>query len=121
MPAPADDRRCLPHQFATERVSESVNGAHETRLSGVVADRRPDLGHHVGQARIHQTDARPDGTNEVVLGDCGRHPVEEQRQQLERLGRQVDRLASRRSRRWDRSDTNSPKFVLTLWKPWKTV
>src|SRR5262249_34918457 len=76
--------------LSAERVSARVHGADEARRTRTVGERAAKLGDEDAEVRVDDEGPRPQlGVQGVLVHDVG--PVlDEQPQQVERLGRQVD-------------------------------
>ena len=97
-----------------KRVAEPVRGPDERRGAGVVAERLANLGDEVREVGLGDEGVRPETVLQHGLGQDFRTIQHEHRQQLERLGREVNlAVCPRVSCRVSRSRVNGPKRILT--------
>ena len=85
-PGRAGARRLVGRDVAREGVAEAVNRAQQAGRLRVVADRGPDLGREPGEARVRDEAVRPEPLVDLLLGDGPRPLLEQQLEELERLG-----------------------------------
>jgi hypothetical protein len=67
-----------------------VHCPQEPRLLRVITQRRPDLGREVVQIRVDDVRARPQPVPQRLFGDDLRPAGDEDRKQIEGLGRKMD-------------------------------
>ena len=79
---------------AAEGVAEAGHGPQEPRLVGLVLQRLAQLVDEDGQVHLGHERVGPQPVVDLCLGDGVRPALHEQLEQLERLGRQVDRVAA---------------------------
>ncbi len=80
-------------RLSAEGVADPMDGPYEARVSRLVGDRGPDLGHQVGQVGLQHVGVRPEKLPQLRLGQDAGSALQERLEQLEGLGRQVDGLA----------------------------
>ena len=83
---------------AAERVAVAVHGADEFGRARAVADRVADLGDEGRKVDVGDDGVRPEPAVELGLREGARPRLEEDLEQLERLGRDRDRPAVARER-----------------------
>ena len=77
------------HHHSTERITNSVSGANEARMLGVVVQRLSNFCNQAGQIGVDHERIRPQSLVQFQLRQDARAVRDEQHQQIERLGRQM--------------------------------
>ena len=100
-PAPEASRRRVSrfrqrHRITAERVAEAMHGPHELGRAGRVIERGADFGDEVREVGLGDEGAGPETFLQVCFGDRLRPRLHERRQQVERLGLEMNVAAGAR-------------------------
>ena len=93
-PGAGESRRDVAAAFlddvGRERVAEPMHCPDEAWLPRIVAEGGPELGDHDGEIGLVHEGGGPEPLLQLLFGKCPRLRLYQQRQELVRLGRQVD-------------------------------